>query len=244
MESLWGSALRFETVAVIYATLCTCRRLQLNKMPASGHNAAQRGGQSGFNAVSDFSPFHWIFSSFPHEGKIQCALKRKKCTTALRKKIGCAGLGWAGAGREGPAGVEPGRDGARGRAGGGLTCVFLHKNVRRNRLKYLFGAVCRGKNRYFSPDFFREVPDFALYILDFFRGKNQAKSRGKSCTITNAISNQLTKSDQWSVQVRWSSKSGLPSVSLSFYFCCAMRPNYIKLSSAKWIYVLMLLQLT
>ena len=42
-ESRWGFVLRFETVAVTYATLCACRKL--NKMP--GHNvlcgAARRG---------------------------------------------------------------------------------------------------------------------------------------------------------------------------------------------------------
>ena len=39
--------IEIETVAVTYATLCTCRRLQLNKMP--GHNvlcvAARRGAE-------------------------------------------------------------------------------------------------------------------------------------------------------------------------------------------------------
>ena len=31
----WGSDLRFETVAIIHATSCICRRLQLNKMPGN-----------------------------------------------------------------------------------------------------------------------------------------------------------------------------------------------------------------
>ena len=51
---------------------------------------------------------------------------------------------WAGAGRD----VGPGRDGpveagvgpGRAKGGGEGTCVFLHKYMRRNRLKCRFGA--------------------------------------------------------------------------------------------------------
>ena len=65
---------------------------------------------------------------------------------------------WAGAGREWQAGLAgrvgwPGRDGGQGLDGGwgqtGVgwgTCVFLHKNVRRNRLECRFRAERRGKS--------------------------------------------------------------------------------------------------
>ena len=71
----------------------------------------------------------------------------------------------------------------QGRGGRG-TCVFLHKNVHRNRLECSFRAACQESNRHFSLIFFREVLDFPLNILDFSQGKNPAKSRGKSGMIT------------------------------------------------------------
>ena len=48
------------------------------------------------------------------------------------------------------------------------TCVLIHKNVWRNRLESRFRAEYRGVDRYFSPDFFQEVPDFSL-VFPFFR---------------------------------------------------------------------------
>ena len=55
--------------------MCTCRRLQLNKMPAH-FCVAQYCIRSCFNAVSEFSPFVRNFPSFPHSrensGMITC----------------------------------------------------------------------------------------------------------------------------------------------------------------------------
>ena len=77
---------------------------------------------------------------------------------------GAGPLGWSGPGVAGRD-CGPGQDGDRGRAGVGWgTCVFLHRNVRRNRLECCFGAEYRGKNLVlftgFSPRGTRYFPRF------------------------------------------------------------------------------------
>ena len=81
--------------------------------------------------------------------------------TELRENFGRknrTGGHWAGperAGRAGPGSrAGSGWGPVRGGWGGKGTCVFLHKNVRRNRLECRFGAVCRGKNPVFFTGFF------------------------------------------------------------------------------------------
>ena len=61
------------------------------------------------------------------------------------------------------AGAGPGRWGG--------TCLFLHKNVLRNRLECSFGAVCKGQKRCSSLNFPQKVHDFALDVQDFSPGK-------------------------------------------------------------------------
>ena len=58
MESRSGSALRFETVALTYATLWT---YSSTRCIGTTFCAVQRGWQSCFNAISEFSPFFWRF---------------------------------------------------------------------------------------------------------------------------------------------------------------------------------------
>ena len=59
------------------------------------------------------------------------------------------------------------------------TCVFLHKNVHKNRLECLFGAVCSKKTVFFTWFFSGGTGIFPLHTGIFQRGKNPAKSRGK-----------------------------------------------------------------
>ena len=142
--------------------------------------AARRDGQDRSNAASEFSPFVPNFSLVPScEGKIRYVPEKNGTEGKIRSQVADR---WAGAGRECRAGIA-GRAGM-GRAGGG-TCVFLHKYVRRNRLGCRFGAEHRGKNPYYSLDFFREVQDISLIFPDFFRGKIPANSREESGAITN-----------------------------------------------------------
>ena len=61
--------------------------------------------------------------------------------------LGRSGLERAGPGWQAGPGWGPG-------PGGGGTCVFLHKNVRRNRLECRFGAEHRGKKPVFFAGFF------------------------------------------------------------------------------------------
>ena len=83
--------------------------------------------------------------------------------------------GWAGmadrAGRG--AGAGPGR------GGGGWTCVFLRKNVRRNRLECRFGAEYRGENPVLFTAIFREVQDISLVFPDFFLREKSGEFEGK-----------------------------------------------------------------
>ena len=123
-------ALRFETVAVTYATLCACRRLQLNKMPGTTFCVARRGAAGKVNSklqVSFFYPFVPNFSLVPsREGKIRNIPGKKLVLSQGKIRLQVpdlwAGAGWSGPGRDG-GGQGPGRAGG----GGGGTCVFLHK---------------------------------------------------------------------------------------------------------------------
>ena len=107
--------------------------------------AGLRGGQSCFNAVSVFSPFVPIFSPIPsREGKIRYIPKKKTVLSPgkIRTQVLHRGLGRAGrAGQQWLAGQGWGPGLGQAGAGGG-TCVFLNKNVHRNRLECCFGAVC------------------------------------------------------------------------------------------------------
>ena len=57
MASWWRSSLRFETVAVTCATLCTSERLQLNKMP--GHNCLCGPARRVKSLQRSRWVFHW-----------------------------------------------------------------------------------------------------------------------------------------------------------------------------------------
>ena len=128
-------ALRFETVAVTYATLCACRRLQLNKMPGTTFCVARRGAAGKVNSklqVSFFYPFVPNFCLVPsREGKIRNILGKKIGTEPGKNSVaGAEPLGRSWLERAGPRwrtgqgwGQGPGRAGG----GGGGTCVFLHK---------------------------------------------------------------------------------------------------------------------
>ena len=116
-----------------------------------------------------------IFPSFPHTRKKSC-MSRKK--TVLRKiSIAGAGPGWAGAGRDRPG---PGRNEGKGRVGTGRaggTCVFLHKNVLRNMLACLLGAVCRGEKLVFCTGCYPEGIDFFPHYTGFFPRKKSGPLR-------------------------------------------------------------------
>ena len=131
IKSLWGSALRFEAVAVTYITMCTRRKLQLNKMP--GHNvlccaarrakSLQRSKQSWL--ILYFFPCCWIFPSREEknsmsrekigtEGKIRSQLQDRTLLERARRALPGSGAEqgswpWQGWG--------PGPCRARGRAG-------------------------------------------------------------------------------------------------------------------------------
>ena len=127
-----------------------------------------------------------IFSLFPHAREKSC-MSRKK--TVLREKFGCryqtAGLERAGS--TGPGWrARPGWGPGQGRRGWG-TCVFLHKNVRRNRLECSFGAEYRGENPLFFSGFFPRgtcPTGYSPRFPEFSPGKNPANLRGKSGAIT------------------------------------------------------------
>ena len=79
-----------------------------------------------------------------------------------------------------PAGPGPGRDGGRGRAGMGWgTCVFLHKNVRRNRLECRFGAEYRGKNPVLFTGFFPRGTGYFPRFPGFFPREKSGEFEGK-----------------------------------------------------------------
>ena len=119
IESWWGSALRFESVSVTYAKLCTCRRLQLNKMP--GHNVLCGAARSAkLLQHSELSPFVPNFSLVPSRrrltrGKIQYVPKKNHTERKNRFQVPDqagperAGPRWGRAGMR--AGVGPGRGG-------------------------------------------------------------------------------------------------------------------------------------
>ena len=122
-------------------------------------SAALRGGQGPFSAVSEFSPLVLTFPPVPsREGKV-LHVPGKSSTEPRKSLVAGAGPlpGWAGAGREGRAGMA-GRAGmgqGQGRAGQGRgTCVILHNDVRRNWLECSFGAFCLGGNPVFFTRFF------------------------------------------------------------------------------------------
>ena len=90
------------------------------------------------------------------------------------KGAGARQLGWSGQGVAGRVGGQGwlARQGWRAGPGWGLgpdrggwgTCVFLHKNVRRNRLEYRFRAEWRGKSCIFYqifPERYRIFPSFS-----------------------------------------------------------------------------------
>ena len=78
--------------------------------------------------------------------------------------------------------------------------MFLHKNVRRNRLECRFGAEYRGKNPVFFTDYFYRI-FFGRYLifssnsLDFSRGKNPMNSRENFGAITDSFLQHLRDSD-------------------------------------------------
>ena len=84
-------------------------------------------------------------------------------------------------GRDGGASRDGGlgRDGGRGRAGGWGTCVFLHKNVRRNRLECRFGAEYRGKSPVFFTGFFPRGTGYFPCFPGFFPRKKSGEFKGK-----------------------------------------------------------------
>ena len=75
-----------------------------------------------------------------------------RCKSGLGRVNRDRGHAWMGAG--------PGRARGRGRY------VFLHKTCG-TWVECRFGAVCRGKYRLLSLNFFREVPNFSFNIQDF-----------------------------------------------------------------------------
>ena len=117
--------MRFETFAITYATLCTCRRL--NKMP--GHNvlccAALRGATSKVVSMQHVS-FLLLYRFFPsfHQVSEKSGMSRKK--KVLREKFGCrCRTAWLE--RAGSAGQEwrawPGW--GQGRGGGERACSYI-----------------------------------------------------------------------------------------------------------------------
>ena len=84
-------------------------------------------------------------------------------------------------------------EGAQGGGGGGGASVLIQKNVGRNRVNAVSELSTKGKIRYFSPEFSREVQDFSLDVPDFFRGKNPAKLTEKSGTITSTARQQASR---------------------------------------------------
>ena len=118
--------MRFETVAGTYATLCTCRRLQLNKMPGYNVLCCAEHGQGRFNAVSAFSPFVPNFSIVPSRQEKKLVCPEKNGTEPWQNLVAGAGpLGWSRQGgqlRDG----GPGRDGGRSRAAREILDFFLN----------------------------------------------------------------------------------------------------------------------
>ena len=108
-----------------------------------------------------------IFPSSPHAmEKFGMSPKKKNDTEGkIRSQVPDR---WAGAGLECRAG---GRGRARPGRGWG-TCVFLHKNVRKNRLECRLGAEYRGENPVFFAGYF---PRF----LGFFSRKKSGEFEGK-----------------------------------------------------------------
>ena len=137
-----------------------------------GHNvlcgAARRGGQGFINAVGEFLLLYRIFPSFPH-AREKSGMSREKPVLSPGKILSQMPDLWAWAGREGWAGMA-------GRQGWGLgpgrarrTCMFLHKNKRRNRLECRFGAVCREKNPVFFTGFFSGGTGFSPRCTGLFK---------------------------------------------------------------------------
>ena len=180
-----------------YATLCACRRLQLNKMPGTTFCVARRGAAGKVNSklqVSFFYPFVPNFCLVPsREGKIRNILGKKIGTEPGKNSVaGAEPLGRSWLERAGPRwrtgqgwGQGPGRAGG---GAGGRACSYINTTGDivgcRNRLECRFGAEYRGEILVFLPDFPIDIPDFPLVLPDFSRGKNPANLRGKSCSIT------------------------------------------------------------
>ena len=64
------------------------------------------------------------------------------------------GTGWMGTGLVGCGGVVGGKGAGRGPRGGGGTCMFIPKIIRRNRVECRSGAEYQGKNPVFFTGFF------------------------------------------------------------------------------------------
>ena len=137
------------------------------------YHALLRCRKGRFNAVSEFSPFVQNFFVVPSREEKTLYVPEKKVSEPGKNSVAGAGpLGRSGPGgperawRAGPAwrawpgwGLGPGRI---GRGGGGGTCVSLHKNVRRNRLKCLFAAEYWGEKSVFFTGFFQRGTRFFL----------------------------------------------------------------------------------
>ena len=129
-----ATVLRFETVAVTYATLCTmhctCRRLQRNKLP--WHNVLCGAGLR----AKLLQRSKWVFSFcsqfFPRsltQGKHPVCSRNKNCTEgkfSCRRRTRLAWSGLGGPNRDGgpgPAGMGAWARPARG--AGGLACLSI-----------------------------------------------------------------------------------------------------------------------
>ena len=147
--------------------------------------AARRDGQGSFNAAPEFSPFAQNFPLVSScEEKIRYVPREKNGTVTEGKIWSQVPNRWAGAGRDDGLGRDggPGRDGGRGRARVGWgTCVFRHRNVRRNRLECRFGAEHQGENPVLFTRFFPRgtgyFPRFPGYFLREKSGEFEEKIR-------------------------------------------------------------------
>ena len=188
MESQWGPAAATPASKLQHRDLRQLPWLMQHCVRAEGcsstrclgitFSAAQRGGQSCLNAESGSSPFVPNFPLVPsREGKIRYVPKKN----VLRENFGRRCQTRLGRSEPGGPGLDggPDQDGGLGRVGLGEglgTCVFPHKNGRRNRLECSFEAVYHCEKPVFFTGHFQEVLDFPLYSQDFSRGRNDQKS--------------------------------------------------------------------
>ena len=159
--------------------------MQKAQQDAWARCAARRDGQGSLNAASEFSPLYQIFPSFPHASEKSSMSREKRGTEGkIRSQVLDR---WAGAGLECRA-TMAGLVGIVGRAGMGAgagqggwgTCVFLNKNVRRNRLECRFRAEYQGENPVFFSGFFPRGTGYFPRFPKFSPRKKSGEFKGKS----------------------------------------------------------------